>query len=127
MTAAYYRESIILTKDDMERIRALVLYAMFCRELSFCALTSRNLEGERFLTGCTTERLHLGIDFRSMFHRLGIVRRERMRDWALGIRPFYMMQTMEQTQLRQDMLRVRDMAAGGGYAHLLGLDPRVAS
>ena len=128
MTAQYkawYKDSIVLTKDDMERIRAFVLYAMFCRALSFCAPTSRNMEGERFLTGCTTERLNLGIDCKAMIGRLGTARRERLRDWALGIRPFYQMPEMEQTQLRQDMLRLRDMAAGGGYAHLLGQDARV--
>ena len=123
---AWYRDSIVLSRDDMERIRAFVLYALFCRSLSFCAPTSRNLEGEHFLTGCTTERLNLGIDFRSMFFRLGIARRERMLEWALGVRPFYMMPMMEQTMLRQDMIRLRDMATGGGYAHLLGLDARVA-
>jgi hypothetical protein len=130
MTAQYkvwYKDSIVLTKDDMERIRAFVLYAMFCRSLSFCSTTSRNLEGERFLTGCTTERLILGIDARSMFGRFGNARRERLMDWALGVRPFFQMPEIEQTMLRQDMIRLRDMATGGGYAHLLGLDPRVAS
>jgi hypothetical protein len=124
---AYYRDSIVLSKDDMERVRAFVLYALFCRSLSFCAPTSRNLEGEHFFTGCTPERQTLGIDFRSMFFRLGIARRERLMDWVMGIRPLYMLPLMEQTMLRQDMIRLRDMATGGGYAHLLGLDARVAS
>jgi hypothetical protein len=109
----------------MERIRAFVLYALFCRALSFCPPTPRNVKGEYFFTGCTMERLNLGIDFRAMFDRLGIARRERMLEWALGVRPFFQMPEMEQTMLRQDMLRLRNMATGGGYAYLFGLDPRV--
>ena len=130
MTAQYKvwnKGSIVLSKDDTERIRAFVLYALFCRSLSFCPPTCRVLDGERFVTGSTTERLHLGIDFRLMFDRLGIARRERLLEWALGVKTFYMMRETEQTMLRQDMLRLRDMATGGGYAHLFGLDARVAS
>ena len=127
MTAAYYRDSIVLTTDDMERIRAFVLYAGLCRSLSFCAPTPRNVDGLVSVSGCTTERLNLGIDVRSMLGRFGNSRLERLRDWALGTRQFYTMPLIEQTQLRQDMLRLRDMATGGGYAHLLGLDARVAS
>jgi hypothetical protein len=130
MTAQYKvwnKGSIVLTKDDAERIRAFVLYALFCRSLSFCPPTSRVLEGERFVTGSTTERLNLGIDVSNMFTRFGIARQERLLDWVLGVRPFYQMPEVEQTMLRQDMIRLRDMATCGGYAHLFGMDPRVAS
>ena len=130
MTAQYKvwnKGSIVLTKDDAERIRAFVMYALFCRSLSFCPPTCRVLDGERFVTGSTTERLNLGIDVSNMFTRFGIARQERLLDWVLGVRPFYQMPEVEQTQLRQDMLRLRDMATGGGYAHLFGLDARVAS
>ena len=89
MTAQYKvwnKGSIVLTKDDPGRIRAFVMSALFCRSLSFCPPTCRVLDGERFVTGSATERLHLGIDFRLMFDRLGIARRERLLEWALGVR-----------------------------------------
>ena len=127
MTAAHYRNSIVLSKDDMERVRAFIMYAGLCRSLSFCAPTPRNVDGLVSVSGCTTERLTLGIDVRSMLGRFGNTRLERLRDWALGTRHFYTMPTIEQTQLRQDMIRIRNMASAGGYAHLLGLDDRVAS
>ena len=129
MTAQYKvwnKGSIVLSKDDAERVRAFILYALFCRSLSYCEPTYRALDGERFLTGCTTERLNLGIDVSSMFTRFGIARQARMLEWALGVKTFCMMRETEQTMLRQDMLRLRDMATGGGYAHLFGLDARVA-
>lgn len=130
MTAQYkvfYKDSTVLTKDDLERIRGFILYAISCRSLMYCAPTSRSLDGEHFFTGCTPERLNLGIDFNAMFARLGIARRERLMEWVLGVTSFCRMPMMEQTMLRQDMIRLRDMATGGGYAHLFGLDARVAS
>ena len=128
MTAAHYRESATFTKSDMEEVRSFVLYALSCRSLMYCAATYRTMDGEHFSTGCSTEKLITGIDFNSMFGKLGIARRERLLGWSLGVLPFFRMPLTEQAMLRQDLLRLRDMLVSGGYSHLVGgLDPRVAS
>ena len=122
---AQYRDPTYLSKEDQERIRSFVLHGMSCRELSWCAQTVRNQDGERFVTGATEERLHIGVDVVSMLRRMGSARRERLLSWALGIDPLDMMRPAEAMMVKEDMLRVQRFALRGGYAYLLGLDARI--
>ena len=124
MTAQFI-ERAYLSRDDMERIRSLIVHALQSRYVSWCPTAVRFEDGARWITGSTAGRIGTGIDFTNLWLTLNKVRRQRLLDWALGVSPYGMMEYGHQTQLREDCLRIRSFAISGGYGPLIGVTSRI--